>query len=438
MSFARTESRNDFGANRPVGEAVAEVLAVLLREQGGRHQHRDLASCTRGDKGCAQCDFGLAEADVAADHAIHWLRHREVADDRLDRGELVGRFLERETRGERFVHRAIDRDRETLSRLPARLDLEQLGGDIANAFGGLALGFLPLLAAERMQGCGFWRCAGIAVDQMQLCDRHVELVALRVFDLEVFGAFAARVERDQSAIATDAVILVHDRRADCEFAQIADDGFRIASGSFAATHARRAIGIELALGQHAQRRFGQREAVVERRDGDREARQRTLTPTLSRLRERGCAKERLPSRNRLWNKLRSRELFEQCLTPSRGIRRNQHATRIACEKAAQRRGGRLVLLVQWQRRRRLIAERQGFCAFRMRLAADFHATMAIDLLAQDGWWQIQLVRRKDRSFEIVTALFPSLASLRPECFAGIQRVFAKHDQRVLGDVIEQG
>ena len=127
---------------------------------------------------------------------------------------LVGRFLERERCGELLGHRAIDRQRDALPRFALRVDREQFGGDVADFLRGLLLRALPRIAAERMQRREFGRGAGVAADQMQLRDGHVELVALRVFDREEFAALAADVELQQALITADAVIDVHDRRAD--------------------------------------------------------------------------------------------------------------------------------------------------------------------------------------------------------------------------------
>ena len=67
------EARQHLDPQRPVGEAVAEVAVVLFGQQRGRHQHRDLLAGAGGGEGGAHGDFGLAEADVAADHAVHRL-----------------------------------------------------------------------------------------------------------------------------------------------------------------------------------------------------------------------------------------------------------------------------------------------------------------------------------------------------------------------------
>ena len=59
--------------HRPVGEAVAEGLEVLLGEQRRGREDRDLLAAGDGDEGGAQRDLGLAEADVAAHQAVHRL-----------------------------------------------------------------------------------------------------------------------------------------------------------------------------------------------------------------------------------------------------------------------------------------------------------------------------------------------------------------------------
>ena len=250
------EARQHLDLDRPVGEAVAEVAEVLFGQQRGRHQQCDLLARRGRHEGGAHRDFGLAEADVAADHAVHRLRRRQIGDHGFDAGELVGRFLERELCRELLVHRAVEIHRQPRARAALGLDLQQFGGHVADFLGGLFLGLLPLLAAERMQRREFRRSARVAADQMQLRHRHVELVALGVFDGEELGGVAAHVQRFQAAVAAHAMVLVHDGRAQRDLREILDDGFGIAAGALAAAHLCCAFGIELAFGEHAQRGLG--------------------------------------------------------------------------------------------------------------------------------------------------------------------------------------
>src|SRR6185312_3791720 len=64
------------------------------------------------------------------------------------------------------------------------------------------------------------------------------------------------VHREQALVAAHAVIDVHDRRADRELGEIADDRFRIARGAaatLAVALAAHPLAVQLALGEHGER-----------------------------------------------------------------------------------------------------------------------------------------------------------------------------------------
>ena len=103
---------------------------------------------------------------------------------------------------------------------------------------------------------------------MQVRHRHVELVALGVLDAQELGFLAADIKRFQPGVAAHAVIFMHDGRADRNFRKIAQDGVRIAPDTAATTRRIGAFGVELALGQHAQRRLSECKAVFQRGHGD--------------------------------------------------------------------------------------------------------------------------------------------------------------------------
>src|SRR5207342_2906583 len=88
---------------------------------------------------------------------------------------------------------------------------------------------------------------------------------------------------DQPAIPADAMVLVDDRRTRGELAQVADDRLGLATGTLAPTRLACAFGKELAFGEDRDRRFGEREAVVQRCDRNGEA---TQGIPFSRVRER--------------------------------------------------------------------------------------------------------------------------------------------------------
>ena len=180
--------------HRPVGEAVGERLVVLLGEQCRRHQHRDLLAGLNGDERRAQRDFGLAEADVAAHDAIHRLGAGEIGDDLLDGLRLIGRLLELEGRLECAQVGFAGDELFALTGRASRVQIEQLGRGVVDALRGLALGLVPGVGAELVQRRCLRRRAGVAADQVERVHRHVQLVAVRVFEQQELVGQSADVE----------------------------------------------------------------------------------------------------------------------------------------------------------------------------------------------------------------------------------------------------
>ena len=66
LLFSAAKTRQHLDTHRPVGKAVAEVVEVLLRKQGSRHQHRHLLVVLHGQEGGAHGDFSFTEAHITA------------------------------------------------------------------------------------------------------------------------------------------------------------------------------------------------------------------------------------------------------------------------------------------------------------------------------------------------------------------------------------
>ena len=158
-------------------EPVAERLVVLLREQGGGDQHRDLLPGLHRDERGPHRDLGLAEADVAADEAVHRRGAAHVRDDLLDRAGLIRRLLEGEGRFEAAQEFGLHLERDPRPARPPRLHLQQLRRDVGHLLGRAPPGALPLPAPEPVQRRGLGVDPGVAGDEVQRPDRHVELVA---------------------------------------------------------------------------------------------------------------------------------------------------------------------------------------------------------------------------------------------------------------------
>ena len=105
----------------PVGEAVLERGGVLLCEQRRRAEHRHLLAAHHSNEGGAKRHFGFAEADVAADEAVHGFPGGHVGDDGFNGGALVGRFLKGKAFAEALVVGRVYLEADAFARLAQRI-----------------------------------------------------------------------------------------------------------------------------------------------------------------------------------------------------------------------------------------------------------------------------------------------------------------------------
>ena len=186
-----------------------------------------------------------------------------------------------------------------VARRALRVEIQQLGGRVARLLRRFALRFLPLVRAEPMQRRFLGRRAAVARHEMQAQHGHVELVAAGVLEQQELRRHAFDVERREAAVAADAVVLVHDRRADLQVRELADDGLGVARAAFALALPR-PLHSEIRGRDDAQPARREAEAVVNL--GDRDAERRVageeLLPTSHRraARSRGRAGARAASR----------------------------------------------------------------------------------------------------------------------------------------------
>ena len=104
---------------------------MLLTENGGGNQHRNLLAVEGGAKGRPDRDFRLAVADVATDEPVHRLRTLHVSQSLFDRAELIRCFLEGESGFEFFEEGVARRERMPFRELASGVHGEQLGGHVA-------------------------------------------------------------------------------------------------------------------------------------------------------------------------------------------------------------------------------------------------------------------------------------------------------------------
>ena len=266
----RAEARELRDLHRQLGEAIAEHLEVLLGEERGRDEHRDLLAVGERDERRAERDLGLAEADVAADEAVHRPARDEVRDDGVDRRLLVGRLLEREAVRERLVVVRRERERVTLAGRALRVEVEELGRRVVRLARCALLRLLPLAAAELVERRGLRRRAAVAADQVEVRHRHIELRVVRVDELQELGRALAQVHGDEAEVAADPVLLVDDGVAGAHLGQVAQHRVDVRSPGAVAAAAANDARIELGLGDERELRRRPDEAGLHRRCAERD------------------------------------------------------------------------------------------------------------------------------------------------------------------------
>ena len=188
---------------------------MLTREQRGRHHDRDLLAAHGRDKGGAQRDFGLAEADIAANQTIHRPAGAEVFERSVDRGLLIFGLLIGETRAEFVIHAGRDNELLRFAQFAFGRNLHQLMGDFADAVLHPRFARLPSAAAEPIK-FDFEVFGAVARQQVDILDRQIELGVAGIMQFEAVMRCAGCFDRLQADEAPDAVIDMHHKIASRE------------------------------------------------------------------------------------------------------------------------------------------------------------------------------------------------------------------------------
>ena len=263
--------------------------------------------------------------------------------------------------------------------------------------------------------------ARIARNHVQLMHGHIKLAAFVVVQVQEFLVALTHVQRDQTLVAANAMLAMHDGVADLEFGQIAHhriDGTRL----FLLAPARAACraGVEFGLGYECHLGRRQREAGLQRCHRDREMR----IP-----RQEGCE---------VVNDHRAqaafREQLQQRLASAGGVGAHQHTRGLVEQQRFQvdqrifsaaidryigqvsgegGRVGRRGVALQYQSRQRLCADEELF--FR----------------------QEQVRWRQQRPLAVMTHEVVALGSVGPEAANGLVHIAREGKLGALGQIVEQ-
>jgi hypothetical protein len=345
---------------------------------------------------------------------------------------LVGGFLKAEIGGKGLV--VVRRVAEGMAFAggAAGVDVQQLGGGVAHLLGGLAPGLVPLAAAQLVQRRLVGADAGVAADQLQLADRHVQRGLVGVFEVQellqcrfAVRVLLAQVQVDQAPVAADAVGGMHHRVADVQLAQVLDQRLDIADLFLLLAPARGgAGGKQLGLGDELDR-----------------------CPSSSQLKPVVSARwrcRRVVAGLELGQRVEGRRAdaagaqeIEQAFAAAVALGQQQHAVLACCAQVGLQPGQRLVGAAHHGEVAEFLAS--GRCRPRPSTAGrgcelGVFVGAGVELLDA----QEQRLGRQHRAFGVALHQAVALLGVLPEVLEGRLQVAVQHHRGVGAQVVEHG
>ena len=203
------EAAEHFDLEAKRGKALKERLVVLLGQNGRGAEHHDLAAGVHALKRRTQGDLGLAKAHVAAEQAVHGLGRLHVGLNIGDGLQLVACLVV----GKALLHLdllgRVGRAGDTGNRRAARIQVDQVKRQLFGVLARLVGGTRPVGGVEPGQARLVAVGANVSRDAVDLLERHVEFVAIGIFQQKVVALLAAHFLARNLAKERDAVSGVH-------------------------------------------------------------------------------------------------------------------------------------------------------------------------------------------------------------------------------------
>ncbi len=203
------EAAEHFDLEAKRGKALKERLIVLLGQNGRGAEHHDLAAGVHALKRRAQGNLGLAKAHVAAQQAVHGLGRFHVGLDVGNGLQLVARLVVGETLLHLDLLGRVGRAGDTGNRRSARIQVDQVKRQLFGVLARLVGGARPVGGVEPGQARLVAVGTNVARNAVDLLQRHVELVAVGIFQQKVVALLAAHFLARDLAKERDAVSSVH-------------------------------------------------------------------------------------------------------------------------------------------------------------------------------------------------------------------------------------
>ena len=239
---------------------------MLIGEQCGGNQYRDLLTVLHRLERGPHRDLRLAVADVATDHAVHRDGLFHIGFDFGDRGQLIDGLGEPEGVLHFGLPRCVGRERVARRGLSLGIEGDKLTSDLTNRLARLGFCIGPVTAAEATEaGLLTADVAGELIERVHRYEKPIGLLAALtggVFQNEVLPPGAADGALDHLDEPADAVLVMHHQITGGQgqwvhgVSAFGGQPFTLGPGG--------PVAGEVGLGDHHQLGTGNDDAVVQR------------------------------------------------------------------------------------------------------------------------------------------------------------------------------
>ena len=191
---------------------------MLVREDGGRHEYRNLLAAHDSLERSSERNLGLTVSYVAAEQSVHGVRLFHVLSDVVYRGKLSVRLLVFKRIGKFPAHIVVGVKGNTLRSLSSGVKLNKLLCHLSCCGFGFALCAHPVRSAHLRQlyhAC-VRACSDVFRYVVELIYRQKQLVASGVFYVNIVPRSSVDRQRLKSHVLTDTVGFMHDDISDFE------------------------------------------------------------------------------------------------------------------------------------------------------------------------------------------------------------------------------
>jgi hypothetical protein len=149
--FGASETVDIFNFDAELFESAGESFGMLEGEDGGRNEDSDLFFVEYGFEGSSDGHFGFAEADIAADEAVHGVIAEHIILNGDGCFELVGGIFVDEGGFEFVLEIVVGGEGKTRGGFSFGVELDEFFGDILDFLFGFSFEVFPGFGAEFME-----------------------------------------------------------------------------------------------------------------------------------------------------------------------------------------------------------------------------------------------------------------------------------------------